>query len=506
MMYRTPSAISEDIRKLDVSIADLEHEHITLAARDQLTDGEAQRFEQIGRAIEHRQRQRADLEHEHRAALEAAVSRDAQLDEIRTAAGNPGSITHGDDRGPTLVTGRTLSDRQLFGSEPTFAGTSSATAIRAATRVLERADDFAENVDPDAVARIGELAERGDEQSFAARWTLSVADPNYQAALEKTLYGARPDGQLRWTDAERVAYLRAEEVRTTMSTTLGNGGALVPFALDPTIILSNTGSISPFRQISRVVSTVSSPWHGVTSAGSSGEWASELAEVTDASPTFTQPSIPAFRGDCHVEASLELLADSNISSQLGTVLADARANLEATAFATGNGTTAPKGIVTALSAVTASRVASTTNAAFGSPDLFALVDQLPARWQDRASWLAHWSIYNRVRSFTSSASPAAGNFWTDLGNGTPPNLLGAPAHKASAMTSTLSSATASTDYVLVLGDFSQYVIVDALGSTIVHNPVVLGSNRRPIGAQSWTMFFRTGADVTVADAFRILQV
>ena len=42
-----------------------------------------------------------------------------------------------------------------------------------------------------------------------------------------------------------------------------------------------------------------------------------------------------YRGDVHVEASIELISDSNIASQVGVVMVDSRNNLEASAFAAG---------------------------------------------------------------------------------------------------------------------------------------------------------------------------
>jgi len=59
---------------------------------------------------------------------------------------------------------------------------------------------------------------------------------------------------------------------------------------------------------------------------------------------------------------------------------------------------------------------------------------------------------------------------------------------------------------VVPGDFSKFIIVDAIGSSIRHNPLVLGANRRPIGAESWTYFFRVGSDVVVPENFRMLVV
>ena len=173
-----------------------------------------------------------------------------QLGEIRTAAENPNVCTPGVSYEPDLVSGRSVSDRQLWGDAPTFTGASPAQVISRATRILERSSDFAD-VDPDAVERLGVLAERGEANNEAARWAIAISDPGDASAVTKTAFGANEDGRLRWTDVEPTAYLRVEEVRASMSTTVGNGGYLVPFALDPTILLNNAGSMSPFRQISR---------------------------------------------------------------------------------------------------------------------------------------------------------------------------------------------------------------------------------------------------------------
>jgi len=54
---------------------------------------------------------------------------------------------------------------------------------------------------------------------------------------------------------------------TALSLTLANGGYLLPFVLDPTIILTNSASANPWRRISRNVTTTSSTWNGVNSAG-----------------------------------------------------------------------------------------------------------------------------------------------------------------------------------------------------------------------------------------------
>lgn len=105
------------------------------------------------------------------------------------------------------------------------------------------------------------------------------------------------------------------------------------------------------RQISRVVQTTSDTWQGVTSAGVTAEWTAEAAEMADASPTLAGPSIPVFKGDAFVPFSFEVEGDAvGFLTELGKLLMDGAEQLNATAYTTGNGTTAPKGIITALAA------------------------------------------------------------------------------------------------------------------------------------------------------------
>lgn len=74
------------------------------------------------------------------------------------------------------------------------------------------------------------------------------------------------------------------------------------------------------------------------------------------------------------------------------------------------------------------------------------------------------------------------------------------------MQSSLSTATASNDDVVVLGDFRQYYIIDRIGMSVAYNPLVIGTNRRPTGEVGWAAFWRVGGDCVNADAFRMLRV
>jgi HK97 family phage major capsid protein len=151
---------------------------------------------------------------------------------------------------------------------------------------------------------------------------------------------------------------------------------------------------------------------------------------------------------------------------------------------------------------------STVEADIKVGDIYALDNALPSRYYSNASWVAHRTIINKVRRFGEGSTGSNSAFWTDLGGGQPPSLIGNPVYQSSAMDGTVTSG--SDDNVLILGDFRQgYCIVDRVGTTLAHNPVVLGSNRRPTGEVGWLGYWRTGADVldsATCDQFRILHL
>lgn len=359
----------------------------------------------------------------------------------------------------------------------------------------------------DKVARAETIIERSRRSSDEAR-----------AAAERILASAEGDdleakaehfirtSSLTYHDEFRQ-YLRTghagpslEETRTALSTTAGNGGYLIPFELDPTVVLINDGATNPIRAISNVATMTTNVWHGVSSAGITAEWLGEGSEAADKSPTFAQPTITAAKAAAHVIASMEVTQDSSVASELTALFADARDRLEAAAHATGSGSGAPAGIITRVAATTASRVSATTNNSFGAVDVYKVANALPPRYRPGSSWLAELTTINSTRQFDTSGGSS---FWANLGMGQPEQLLGRPIYECSSMDGALATGD---DDILLLGDFSQYYIRDRMGMEVLFDPLVLGSSQRPTGQVSWTAFWRTGADCVNPAAFRILRV
>lgn len=136
-----------------------------------------------------------------------------------------------------------------------------------------------------------------------------------------------------------------------MSLTDSAGGYLVPFQLDPTVIITANGSRNQIRQVARQVVATGDVWNGVSSGAVSWSWDAEGAQVSDDSTTFAQPTVPVHKAAGFVPISIEALEDeANVTQEVARLLAFGRDTLEAAAFTTGSGSGQPTGIVTALAA------------------------------------------------------------------------------------------------------------------------------------------------------------
>jgi HK97 family phage major capsid protein len=286
--------------------------------------------------------------------------------------------------------------------------------------------------------------------------------------------------------------------RTALSLTSANGGYLVPFTLDPTIILTNSGSANPFRQISDIKTTATNNWNGVASTGMNAAWLAEAGVVADASPTFSNIQITPQKASAWVFGSYEILEDSDFETELPTLLADAKDRLEEAAFATGSGTGQPKGVVTA--ATTVYTTASTSHT-IAVADVYGIQGALPARFRRNAKWVASISAINAFRQLDTAGGSS---YWTNLGQGQPERLLGGPIYES---TSVHSYDQQSGSVCAVYGDFSQYAIVDRIGMSVMYEPMIKDfSTTRPTGQGGWFAFWRVGGDAKVPNAFRALKL
>ncbi|MFB6943193.1 phage major capsid protein [Streptomyces sp. NPDC060286] len=380
------------------------------------------------------------------------------LDEVRTF-----------DRSPEQV-GHELKARALSAVEKMSAATD---RIRgAATDIIERFDD---------------------KRGTIARMCLATSSPEYLRAWSKLAAGR----------AHMVSPEEQRALERAMSLTDNAGGYLVPFQLDPTVIITSDGSRNQIRQVARSVVATGDVWHGVSAGAVSWRWAAEGTEAGDNAPTFDQPSVPVHKADGFVPISIEAMDDAeNVTMEVGRLLAFGKDALEAAAFISGTGTGQPTGIVTALTG-TAAEMGPATAETFAAADIYAMDGALPARYRANASWLANRNIYNLVRQFDTQGGA---DLWERIGADVPPQLLGRPALEAEAMAAGFDPAAAGDNRIAVYGDFEHYVIADRVGMTVEFIPHLVGANRRPTGQRGWYAWYRVGADSVNDGAFRMLNV
>jgi HK97 family phage major capsid protein len=279
----------------------------------------------------------------------------------------------------------------------------------------------------------------------------------------------------------------------------GNGGFMVPLTLHLTIILTSAGSANPLRRISRVVQTVSDQWQGVSSAGVTAEWKSEAAEAADAGPTLAGPSIPVYFADAFVPYSFEVGMDAiGFLGELQKLLVDGLDQLQATAYTTGTGSQ-PTGIITALTG-TASEVNAATDDVFAKADAYTLQAALPARFQPNAQWCANLAI---IKQMSQLETAAGARLFPEIADGRP---LNRPLNECSNMDARVTTSGAVSNFVLLYGDFRNFVIADRIGAVLELIPNLVGANRRPTGQRGAMVWSRTGSDSVNGNAFRMLDV
>lgn len=325
---------------------------------------------------------------------------------------------------------------------------------------------------------------------------IATSSPEYMRAWSKAMRTAMRTGQ---PDMGALQVLQR-----AASLTDSAGGYAVPLPIDPTIVLDDDGSVSPLRQISTVRTCVTDQYRIVSTGAVSASYDAEAAEVSDDAPTFDKTDISIHTARAFVPFSLEVGGDfPNFTSQMQFLIQDAKMNLETTKFTNGSGTNEPFGVTTALDG-TSYEIAPNTGETFALSDVYDIDEELPDRYSQNAAWIAHKKIYTAIRE---AGGANLDDFWVDLRDGTPPRLLGHPRYEDSAMDGVINAAATEDNFVLVLGDFRYYWIIDRVGfSTELIPHLFATGNNRPSGQRGIFAWWRNGADVVVNRAFRMLSI
>jgi HK97 family phage major capsid protein len=388
-----------------------------------------------------------------------------------------------------------LSDLRMFAREP---GEVASELRSRALSCIEKMPGANANIRKGAT---GIIEEFDSKDSRLARQAIVTSKPAYLRAWSK-LACNKPHAL---TVDEQRAVADVEEFRA-MSLTDVQGGYLIPFQLDPTVIVTSTFIRSDLRQAARVVIATGDVWNGVTSQNVSWSFQAEGAEVTDNSPPFGQPSIPNFMARGFVPISIEAMADEqNVAQEVGRLLANGKLDLEGLKFIQGSGIGEPTGLMTALgiSGNSGSVVTTASAGTFALADLYTLQGSLPAHYRPNASWLANNLVYNKIRQFDTAGGAA---FWTNLTTDRPAQLYARDALEAEAISGTVATTSPKT-IIAIYGDLSQFVITDRLGMAVEFIPHLFStSHNRPTGSRGWFAYYRTGSDLVNPTGVRALQV
>ena len=419
-------------------------------------------------------------------ALDSMQSRTAGL---RSAARSGAGTTEDGARVPS--TGSRTPEPDPFTRERT--------AVRdAALRTIERYQNEGELTAP-AADRLDDLVRVKDRSGLDAQYLAAVGDPAYNSAFGKIL-GYQQMASMRFTPEEARAVQRVtavEEMRTTLQVgSDGAGGFAIPFTLDPSVVLTSAGAQTAVRQYARVETISTDKWKGVSSTGITAAFAAELTEASDNAPALLQPTADSAKAMAFVPYSIEIGQDwGQLQREMATMIADAKATLESTEFLTGNGVDRPLGILSGATTV----VTGATSGVLAVADVYGVMQALPPRFQDNAVASASPTIWDSVYRLVGG------------GNTTEPPLLptreGPVLGRTKFEWSSMATTTANGNLIIIVGDWSYFLIADRIGMTIEIIPHLFGTARQmPIGARGLFAYWRTASTVLSTNAFRIAKV
>lgn len=328
-----------------------------------------------------------------------------------------------------------------------------------------------------------------------ARRLLYTERPAYRSAFMKAAAFTQP-----MLDADEVRAI--QEMRVDhQSLTNASGGYGVPVLIDPTIILTTGAADVPILRVARVETITTNEWKGVSSTPTEWSYDAEGATVSDDDIELAQPTVTTHMARSFVRHTIEIGMDyPNFAMEFGRAIAAGYLQLIASQSMTGSGS-APIGIFTAIDATAAREVVVTTSGALGPEDIFTVWNHLGELWRSRASWFSSVSVESQVRQ---NGAVADGLYSVDLTADGLVVVNGRPWYKtdyAPAFT-----GTTGTVNLLVVGDFSNYLIAQRAGMSVEQVPHIFDvTNNRPTGERGLFAWARNGMDSINDNAFALLK-
>jgi HK97 family phage major capsid protein len=191
--------------------------------------------------------------------------------------------------------------------------------------------------------------------------------------------------------------------------------------------------------------------------------------------------------------------DPGLTGELVRLIADGRDVNDAMVFFSGTASSnQPQGLMNELTATQGVLTAGTATVV--ADDLWNLKAAIPARFTPNTTFAAPPAMFDRLYRLT----PTGGTSEPSLMPTRDGALMGRPTVEWSFNSGT---ATPTSGTLVIAGDFTNYLIADRLGLTAVPIPTLFGGTAAfhpPTGESGLAVWGRTGAGVTVANAFRVL--
>lgn len=489
-MPRNITEVEADFERVDNEITDIRNRYGTDPAT--MPAGQAQRLDNLTRRANNLASELDEVQEAQRADEDRAQRRAAVVDQVRAQLANGAGVDH-IGNGPAV---HSRAHATPYAGLTPGAGLADDSAAGLRSRAMDLAEAVADV--PTAARKFYAEAVEADRdpQARLARWALATGRDAYRTAFAKLL--ADPTrGHLLWSEAERSAFHDVELVSRAMGTGSGAAGSfMVPFFLDPAIMLTNAGVNAGLLSAVRKVTTAGNAWHGVSSDGVTFEWLAEGTEAGDGSPTLAQPDVKLHKASVFVPFSVEFETSSAETSlaELQSIMVDAYQVNVAEAIANGNGNGQPTGILTALAdSITALGTADTLAAA----DVYGLQSELGARFQPGAKFAANLATINELAQLETSNGAKQFPEITD------DKLSRRPLVEDSTLGTVGDASGASVAY----GDFERgYVFATGVGSRVELVQHVMGANGRPTGQRGLWLWATVGGNVVVPDAIKLLGV
>lgn len=299
-----------------------------------------------------------------------------------------------------------------------------------------------------------------------------------------------------------VARLESKSVLSTSTSGDSYGGFLATPNMQR-IIAGEVQNSCIMRKICSVQEISTSSLDVIDDDSFATSWNSETGTVSDSNASvLTKRTIATHDLIAQPRVTQKLIDDSSINMEewLAHRLAQEFALAEENAFINGAGDASnqPRGILNysaGTTSTTIERIASAdaVDGKFDEDDLLNLYYALNEKYVNRASFLMSRSAVQSVRKLKDATS---GNYlWQPaLLSGSEDMLLGCPVYQSSYM-----PAVGDNSLSIILGDFSQYQIVDRTGVRILRDPYT---------SKPYVRFYttkRVGGDVIRTEAFKVLE-